>query len=250
MKILFVFPNILKYENISFGIASLSACLKTRGHETGLIDFTYGLSRKKAMKEILKFNPDLIGFSTTTGDFSFSSQLASEIKNILDVPILFGGVHPTIEPEESISQEAVDMICIGEGEEALCELVEHLETGEVPTDVKNIWVKKDSQIFRNPVRPLIQDLDSFPHPDRDLFKYEKLLPLRAFEGQVMVGRGCPYQCSYCINPILQDLYRGQGRFVRYRSVERIIDEVKQLIKRYPVKCIYFVMMFLFLISNG
>ena len=150
---------------------------------------------------------------------------------------MFGGVHPTIEPEDSINQPAVDMVCIGEGEEALCELLNRLD--EKPTDVQNIWFKVNGEIVRNPVRPLIQDLDSLPPADRELFEYEKLLPLRAYEGQVMVGRGCPYQCSYCINPILQGLYRSKGRFIRYRSVENIISEVKDLIKRYPVKCFYF-----------
>jgi anaerobic magnesium-protoporphyrin IX monomethyl ester cyclase len=237
MKILFVFPNILQYENISFGIGSLSAFLKARGHETALIDYTYGMSRRKAMKAIHDFKPDIIAFSTTTGDFLFSCELAEQIKKVCSAPILFGGVHPTIAPEESIAHTAVDMICVGEGEEAMDELLQRWESK--PTDIQNLWFKVDGQIVRNPVRPLMQDLDALPTVDRELFKYEKLLPLRAYEGQVMVGRGCPYQCSYCINPVLQGLYKSKGRFVRYRSAENVIHEVKDLIKKYPTKCIYF-----------
>jgi anaerobic magnesium-protoporphyrin IX monomethyl ester cyclase len=237
MKVLFVFPNILKYENISFGIGSLSAYLQRQGHQTALIDFTYSMSKKRALKKVIDFQPDLIAFSTTTGDFLFSCRLAEYFKGRYPAPIIFGGVHPTIEPEESIRHPAVDMICVGEGEEALRELLDRLPSR--PEGIGNIWFKDGGEVVRNPVRPLIDDLDALPVVDRELFEYEKLLPLRAYEGQLMVGRGCPYGCSYCINPVLQEIYRGRGRFVRHRSVENVIAEAKDLVSRYPVKCIYF-----------
>ncbi len=237
MKILFVFPNILKYENISFGIGSLSAYLKIRGHQTELIDFTYGMTLNTALECVQQFQPDVIAFSTTTGDFLFSCDLAERIKKISTSPIIFGGVHPTIAPEESIAHPAVDMICVGEGEEAFAELLERFDNN--PTDIPNLWFKADGQTIRNPVRALINDLDSLPRVDLDLFNYDTLLPLRAYEGQVMVGRGCPYQCSYCINPILQDLYSAKGKFVRYRSPENVIQEVREMVARYPIKTIYF-----------
>ncbi len=240
MKILFVFPNILKYENISFGIGHLSSYLQVAGHETDLVDFTYGLSVRKALEYVRRARPDVVGFSVTTGDFRFSCELAAKIKRFTNVPIVFGGVHPTIMPEQTIRQEAVDIVCIGEGEEALLELVQGLERGSIPLNVRNLWVKTgDGTVVKNDVRPLFADLDRLPPVDLELFRYEKLLPLRAYEGQVMVGRGCPYQCTYCVNPVLQDIYRSKGPFVRFRGVDHILDEIRRIVATYTIKAFYF-----------
>lgn len=136
MKISFIY---LGSENL--GIEYLSSVLKKSGHKVELIfdpalfcdkhylnvDFLAKLfdSRKKIIKRVLESRPDLIGFSVFTHNYKWALSIASLIKKEIDIPIIFGGVHPTILPEDVIANNSVDMICIGEGEEALLELMDN-----------------------------------------------------------------------------------------------------------------------------
>jgi radical SAM superfamily enzyme YgiQ (UPF0313 family) len=124
------------------------------------------------------------------------------------------------------------MVCIGEGEGALLDLLNAIDKKKDIIKIKNLWVKKDKKIYKNPVRPLIQNLDSLPFPDRELFEdYDN--------EQFMTGRGCPYTCSYCINHKLIKLYSGQY-FVRYRSIKNVFKEIKEVDKKSRIKNIAFI----------
>ena len=100
---------------------------------------------------------------------------------------------------------------------------------------RNFWFKKRGEIVRNPIRPLLQDLDSLPFPDRDLF-YQ----YGCFAGTfyLVSGRGCPFTCSYCCHHFLQKLYRGKGRYVRRRSTGNVISEIEFWKNRYNIKSVY------------
>lgn len=238
MKVLFVYPNITKEEGISPAIAYLSGYLKQHGHKTDLMDFTWTNSINKCIKKIRQSKPDIVGFTSTTMDIDFCVRVVNEIKNNFDIPIVFGGVHPTTAPEETINKKPVDMICIGEGELALAELLEKMEKNEMVENTKNFWFKKKGKIIKNPVRPLIENLDILSC-DRELFDYEKYLKARGYIADISAGRGCPYRCTYCINHILQKLYEGGGRYVRLRSVGNIIQEIQELQKKYRIEGIAF-----------
>jgi radical SAM superfamily enzyme YgiQ (UPF0313 family) len=129
----------------------------------------------------------------------------------------------------------IDMICLGEGDEAIVELADRMERGVGYFDVANFWFKKNGNIVRNPIRPLLQDLDSVPFPDRDLF-YQ----YGCFAGTVylITGRGCPFTCSYCCHHFLQKMYRQKGKYVRRRSVDNVIQELEECVQKYKVKTIY------------
>ena len=127
MKILFVYPNIVGNETISQGIASLSAYLKKEGHETELMDYTFGGTPNDCVKKVRNLQPDIIGFSILSGSFPFCLRVARALKSNFDIPIIFGGIHPTVAPEECIAQKDVDMICLGEGELALTELLNRMD---------------------------------------------------------------------------------------------------------------------------
>ena len=90
------------------------------------------------------------------------------LKKEINVPIVLGGMHPTLKPEECL--EYVDYICILEGEEPALELVKRLEKKKRTDNIPNIWIKKNGKIIKNKLRPLIEDLDSSPFPCFD-FKY-------------------------------------------------------------------------------
>ena len=94
-----------------------------------------------------------------------------KIKKKFRIPVILGGVHPTICPE-IIHEESIDVVCRGEGEYAFLELLNNMEKGKDITKIKNMWVKKGNQIYKNDMRSLIENLDELPFPDRDIY-YKK-----------------------------------------------------------------------------
>lgn len=124
------------------------------------------------------------------------------------------------------------------GEDAATDLARAIEGDGDPTQIPNLWMKRDGQIISNPVRPLIQNLDGLPFPDRT---YYDRYPLTARETSknFMSGRGCAFKCNFCANHTLQELYHGKGRYVRFRSQENVIEEIEQVRSRYPVRFVGF-----------
>lgn len=215
------------------GIASLSAVLKKAGHETSLIQFTKEISTKKFQKKIKFLKPDLIGFSSTTHVFPFVQKYAAAVKEITNVPIICGGVHPTLQPEKVLSDKNIDMVCIGESDMAFVELCQKLEKGEAIENIESIWVKRGKKIFRNKIRPLVSNLDSLPFPDREIFDYPNLNLEKRGIGTFMFSRGCPYQCTFCCEPTLRKLYPNPQNYFRFRSPQSAVEEIKKVVKKYP-----------------
>lgn len=114
----------------------------------------------------------------------------------------------------------------------MLEFLDKLEKKKSIANIKNLWVKEDGRIFKNPVRPLVQSLDKLPFPDRELFDYETYLKWNHGTATFLSTRGCPFNCSYCINHFLVKMYHGKGRYVRFRSIRNLLEEIKQVLKRY------------------
>lgn len=246
MKILFYYRDS---ENI--GMEYLSSVLKKEGHETELIFKTgtgskFGMVTFKSFKKLdedqkliqkaKQFSPDILAFGCETDLYQDTLQMARKLKHVLNVPTIIGGKHATNLPEEVINEDCFDMLCRGEGEEAIVEAANNLEKGKDVSQIKNIWSKHGGEIIRNELRPLIQDLDSIPFPDRSLFHQ-----YNAFGEQLMVigSRGCPHNCSYCNNSYYRDLYKGKGKYIRRRSVDNIILEIKDALKKYKIRSVQF-----------
>jgi radical SAM superfamily enzyme YgiQ (UPF0313 family) len=171
------------------------------------------------------FHPDVTGFSCTTGTEGWAVNLARRIKERLETLTLMGGSHPTFFPE-IIHKEGIDVICRGEGEHALLELAEAVDDNEPFHDIQNLWVKKDGTTYQNPVRDLIEDLDSLPFPDFSLYEsYARLNPYYAHMFPVIATRGCPSSCAYCYNCLYRKMVRGKGTYVRRRSPESLVAEI-------------------------
>lgn len=231
----------------SIAIEILSSVLKRDGHSVSLafdpglfddkqyldIPFLNKAFSKKAdvVEQILRGRPDLLCFSVGTDNYQWACEIARAVKESMDVPIIFGGIHVTAVPDRVIQNGFVDMVCVGEGEEAISELVRSMEEGKVDTDILNIWFKTEEGVKKNPVRPLIQDLDTIPYPDKDLF--DRHIPIRNGKYMMMTSRGCPYQCTYCYNNVLRrSVYGAEKKYVRQRSVEGVIGELKAMKKEY------------------
>ena len=227
MKILFVY----KYEYMEpLGILALSAQIKKQGYDVYFVDLKFS---KNYIEEIGKIKPDIIAYSITTGKHKFYRNLNLELKKSLDFFAIFGGPHCTFFPE-FINEDGVDAICRGEGEFALTELIEKLEKKEDIRFIKNIDVKIKDVIYRNGLRPLIQNLDALPYFDRELINKYKHYK-RFHRRYVLTGRGCPYNCTYCFNHSYNKLYAGNGNLVRRRSVDNVIRELKELKEKYTPK---------------
>lgn len=238
----------------SLAIEFLSSYIKAHGHQSELVFDPVSFStevisfakishffdiREAVVKQILEKKPDLVGFSVFTINYQRALTLARLLKkHAPNLPIIFGGIHPTSVPERVIKQSAVDMVCVGEAEEALVELLDSLQKSKTNTNIKNIWFKNNGRVIKNPIRPLIADLDTLPFPDKDL--YLNIYRGFADDYYTISSRGCPFSCTYCSNSIINGLYRGLGQPIRRRSPQNIVSELAWAKKKYHLKKITFV----------
>ena len=243
MKVLFIWTDVnTQYptNSIHIGLAALSAFLKQAGHETSLLYMSEKLGREEFLQAMQQHGkPDLVGFSAMTNQFDYCAELAEIIDEEYDVPVVFGGHHPSLAPEEVISRKGINILCRGEGEEAMLELVERIERGEDYSDVQGLWVKKGEDVIKNPIRPITVDINDLPSLDLEVFNFEEIYQYGGeYPLHLMAGRGCPYHCTYCCNPAVNRLYKGVSRVVRTRDVDVVIAEIKQHRRNYPmINCI-------------
>ena len=241
MKLLFVYSAqktivrekpLLGQEGISHGISFIAGILKKYGHECQLV--ILDRVRKKQnicilTEKVRRFNPQIVAFTAVYSEFSFICGIASQLKILFpDLFLLAGGVHITLNPDEKYLS-VFDAICVGEGEYPTLELVQRMESGEPITGIGNLWIKTSKGIEKNPVRPFIPDLDEISFPERDMWQEWILEPNTRLT--VLVGRGCPFNCTYCSNHRLRKV--SPGRYVRMRSPENVLLEIQSLHDRFP-----------------
>lgn len=244
---------LLCAEDFSLSVACLSAFLKSNGHEVKVIfdpkQFGKAYAKNKHLSrifswqdlildEIRVYMPDLIGFSVFTSHYQWALGMARELKKNMDIPIVFGGIHPTLVPEVVIREDAVDMVCVGEGEEPLLELLQSLKDTHKDYTIRNIWFKKDGKIISNEMRPLIQNLDLLPFPDRESL-YAQLPRSYSRYPIMLTSYGCPYRCTYCANNAIAEVYKGKGSYLRRRSPHNVIAELKEIKSKYKPRYILF-----------
>jgi len=244
MRILFVYtlsdiesPDkpLSQPESMNFGLSYISAVLKQAGHETKLIILSRKLGAKNAElinKTIVAFKPDLIGFSAVSTEYPFVAEQASYIKHKYpEVFLMVGGPHVSLNPD-NILNDAFDALCISEGEYPVLELVEQLAQGKTPSGIANFWFKREGGIEKNQTRPFIENLDELPFPDRALWQ-EWIADSPEARFSVLLGRGCPFNCTYCSNHALRRL--SDGRYVRFRTPANIVAEIKEIALNFSAK---------------
>jgi len=242
MKVLFIYPDINSgnFKSFHFGIGSIAAVLKEAGHQVSLLYLQDRWKKERLLRRVREEAPDIIAFSTATQQWRYVKEYSQVLKESLDIPIVCGGNHATLAPEEVISSGTIDWVCIGEGELAMVELLHRLQEGQPTKDIANIWqVTRKKRVIKNGPRPLIEDLNSLPFPDREIFDFDRLLKSNGYYLTIMAGRGCPYACTYCCNPAFNRLYDGLGKVVRTRSPERVIEEITSLRQRYRIDLVDF-----------
>ena len=272
-RVLFVYPNKEGYPIIPLSISVLSGILKNQNHITDLFDITFTISEKldnvarnksglvetvdvesvwgigdntnienEFKNKILSFNPDLIAFTIVENNYLYSKNMFEIVKSIVNIPIIVGGLFPTTNPDFFVEDKNVDIICVGEGEYALLELVNRLDNKSSIDNISNLIVKTNGIVKHNDLasyynwNPLIlQDWDIF----------DKRHLLKPFMGKIYktgffeLSRGCPNNCSYCINHLNQKIFKGLGNYNREKPIESAIYEINQMKTKYNLELIFF-----------
>lgn len=242
MKITFFYPDISLINNNRFnlGIAQLSAILKKEGFDTSLLHITKPVRKNELIKLVERHSPDMIAFSSLSTMFPEIKKYASWLKK-LNIYTIYGGIHPTISPQDSIECDGIDAICRGEADEAMVDFCKKFKNGENFTGVLNFWVKEDGKIYKNAIRPVVEELDTLPFLDYSIFDYfhlkegglEKALVVQA-------ARGCFYNCTYCSVHLLRSLVPNKNKYLRRSSAEKVIEQIKYGLKMYPfIKRVFF-----------
>ncbi len=251
----------LSEANIEIGLRIISAYLKDHGYQVDLLFLgsnlgytpVFELFPQEVADAVIDRckDSDLIGFSLMTNYFIKVRDLTIKIKKALDIPIIWGGIHPTAKPEECLAY--ADFVCIGEGEEAMLELSANLKYGDI-YNIKNIWLNRNGKIIKNEVRPLEENLDKYPFQDYDISTHyvlkgnkidnlsedilEEIMPKHEESGKqttqylIHTIRGCPHNCTYCTNSAIRKVYHGKGKYVRPRSYENVIREIESIRSRF------------------
>lgn len=240
---------IALYDVNSFGIRILHNTLSKAGHDVESVFFNkmktnqyHSTTDIDVLLDFLKQRaPDLIGISLRSSFFQLATHITRQIKENLKATVIWGGTHPTISPEESI--QIADMVCIGEGEEAILEVADSLRMGNQPRKIANVLINYNKEIIRNPVRSPI-DIDKVAFPDWSnedkYFIYDNQLlvdcnsELNIYKDKyypIMASRGGPYSCTYCCNNVYKDIYSKSN--IRKRSINNIMEELVLAKKTYP-----------------
>ncbi len=233
------------YNEKALGVKYLANGLINNNYQVHTLFFKKfnSVNPKKATSEELSLleqlistlKPSYIGMSVMSSLYLETVYQVNDcIRKTTDVPIIWGGVYPTLFPEKSLNYG--DYIIRGEGEQAFCELLDVLENKNNPSKILNLSYVENDQIINNDVRPLVQNLDTLGYPKIDstptYFIEDNHLStkdpgLNAFTYELTCSRGCPFTCSYCSSINLRRLYTQKGTYVRFRSVDSIILELKE-----------------------
>ena len=275
MKFLMVYPNNTGNSRIPLGITYLLTILKQQGHQIQLFDMTfygvdvdkhhidmraknlnfrpvdlapYGVTytrstmddvKRDLLGEMHKFRPDLVGVSVVEDTSPVALELARALKSKYpDIPTVFGGVFCMANPEAVIRCPEVDVVCVGEGEVALPQLLDSLESGRLVTEILGLWTKApDGTVFRRPVGPPLA-LNELPLPDLSIIDERHFYGPMAGHVYKMAymasHRGCPRQCTYCNNQMFLKTYRQHLKAYLHRnmSIPRLIENLVHLKETY------------------
>ncbi len=261
---------IALYDEYCLGVRYMSSVLKNDGHETNIIIFKgveyispsqippsekqddggyYSMCTYTSEKELdillntlKEQDPHLVGLSFTSISFGLAKFITQKIQNELEIPVIWGGVDSTVNANENI--QFTDMICLGEGEFPVRNLVNAIDRGEDILHIPSIWVRQNGTVYRNPTMKLEQDLDSYPFPDFELENKTVIINDRLYPSPypprshlytnfiIMATRGCPFTCTYCCSGHDDVIYHGD-KFLRRRSVDNVIKELKYRVQTWP-----------------
>lgn len=246
MKVLFLYvsTNMCRDGDLWYydeGVASTAACLRQAGHAVvfrmvkAADDFAsvYGwVEREREPQTLLLFMTSLM-FSAYGHDLPETMPIVASMRDATGLLTGFVGLHATTDPDAVLAHPGVDFVGCGEMDEALVELCDALQAGRDVHGIANFSFKTPAGVRRNPLRPLVHGLDRLPHPARDLLPADAMANERDGILTVVAMRGCPMRCNFCSNPVLEGIYEGKGKWTRFKSVGRILAEIRAAVAADP-----------------
>jgi anaerobic magnesium-protoporphyrin IX monomethyl ester cyclase len=224
---------------IPSGLALVGAMAEKMNHEVEILDLALETKQEAAdhllESKLREKRYDLAGLTAMTVEFESAARVARMIKAAHpQMPIVFGGQHPTIRAEDVAANEFCDYVVRGEGEKTFAEFLTALETGTGMDQVSGLAFKADGKIVSTAKREMIKDLDSLPYPAYHLLEIERYFtslsarttPRNKRCMQIFTSRGCPWHCIYC-----HDLF---GKGFRARSPENVMAEIRMLYDRWGI----------------
>ena len=216
-------------------IMTLSSILKKNRIESNLI---YTNSLRKIINKINKLKPDIVAYSLMYGSHRRYITVSKAVRESFPRIYQIAGGPYTTYYTDSINEMSLDAICIGEGDISLLNFVKS-RFNNSSNHVEGFHIKDNGNIIKNPLGGLVDNLDSLPFPDRELFySKDKLLKNQEFKS-FLSGRGCPYPCNYCFNHKFNEMYKGKGDIIRKKSVDYFIEEIKETRAKYGCQYIIF-----------
>jgi len=242
----------------ALGVRYLEKSLTAHGIPVNIIFFKGFNSIKpgsttKAELELLTrtvsaLKPSLIGLSVMTSLYLETVyHVNNTLRSSFSIPIVWGGVYPSLFPEKCL--EHADFVIIGEGEEALAELADSIINKKTCENISNLAYMHNGTFKMNDVRLLEQNLDRYGYPEigganKFFIDNNRIIrkdpQMEALSYELAASRGCPFSCSFCSSVNLKRIYKGKGRYIRFRSVESIMDELNEARVKLPnLKFIHF-----------
>jgi len=245
-KIALIFPRF-RYPSgeLPTGLATIGAYIREqiRDIEIILIDTSFNPSFRYIDEALGRFKPHITGIYMDVMLAANGLEAARLAKKYGSL-VIAGGPHATMAADNIIKNTCIDAVCLGEGEITLKEFIEAFYEDKNFNNIAGIRYKSEGRVYKNPPRPLIQDIDCLPSPAFDLFDIDKYIDyffqLDSFcpdaRGvSLTVSRGCPYDCTFC-QPTVRTI---QGRKVRIRSPQRVIEDIRYLQKNYGLNAFFF-----------
>lgn len=215
------------------GLAYIAGVLRDAGIPVTIIDIPRtGVSLSEIAEQICAHHPLFVGATVMTATYPYALELAQLIKSLDPVPVVFGGPHATYRYRKILEAEpAVDFVVRFEGEWSALALVQALQNGTGLERIPNLAWRANGQIVLNEGVPWVPDLDALPLPARDMLNLHDYPEIG--QGTIFTSRGCPYNCIFCCSRSFN------GPRIRTHSLDRVIDEIKEMVHQYGTELIEF-----------
>jgi radical SAM superfamily enzyme YgiQ (UPF0313 family) len=240
MNVYLIYTDVWSYHGLPYhpGLASLAAVLRQHGHEVKVGYVTSREQYQDIVKEILDFQPGIVGFTTVESQFGYVQELATLVKEAHpSCTTVVGGTSITLGPEAVLEPKSAALDCgmRGESEYALLQMVDKIQRNEDYHGVNNLVYchPVSGELIQNPLNPQIEALETIPHPSTEVFNYQQIID----QNNVALfhfSRGCPYPCTYCAARVLGLQYGPMKESIRQRSVDSTIEEIKLTLEKYNV----------------
>lgn len=217
--------------SLPLGLLTIATPLDLAGYRVKIIDQGIEGRWKEILFSELKKTPICVGISTKTGpQIRYALEASKIVKQNMNVPVVWGGVHPSLLPGQTLENENIDIVVQGEGEKTFLELVQALAEGKTPSQVKGIWYKENGTIKKTPPRPFI-DLNKQPSLSYNLVDIHKY-SMKVFgidHIRFSSSRGCPYRCGFCYNTVFN---RGKWRGL---TAEKTVAEIEKIRRQFGIR---------------